>query len=125
MSQPALDHLEDEQFIAAPNRGFDRRTQPRESTHSTGLVAYGSGRTASCLVVDRSREGFRIKLLAAAELPDQFFLIDLIAGVGHQGHIAWRDGPFVGARCASSYDLRIPQQGDGLHMQQVWQTALD
>ncbi|HEX5376970.1 MAG TPA: hypothetical protein VFW47_00250 [Phenylobacterium sp.] len=103
---------------------LDRRGSPREQVFLTGLLVFGEGRTAPCIIVDRSETGFRIKLLEDVELPDRFGLIDLVAGVGHQGLAVWRNAPLAGARKLESFDLREPQVGPGLILQAAWRAAL-
>lgn len=113
-----------ERFIAEPKPGFDRRGSPREPVFLTGLLVFGDDQVVSCVVVDRSEGGFRVKILEDAEFPDRFGLIDLLSGVGHECQTAWRKAPFVGARKLGSHDLRETQDGPAANLQRIWRTAL-
>lgn len=117
-------HMPRERFIAEPQPGFDRRGSPREQVFLTGLLVLPGEEIAACVIVDRSEGGFRIKLLEDTPLPPRFGLIDLVAGVGHEGETVWHKAPFAGARRLKSYDLHISQAELGGVLQRVWRTAL-
>ncbi len=113
-----------ERFIAEPKPPVDRRGSPREQVFLTGLLVTEAGETLACIIVDRSESGFRIKLLEGDDLPPHFGLIDLVAGVGHEGQTVWTSKPFAGARKLKSFDLHEPQTGLAATLQDVWRTAL-
>ena len=113
-----------ERFIAEPKPGFDRRGSPREPVFLTGLLVFGDDQIVSCVIVDRSDSGFRIKLLEDADLPERFGLIDLLSGVGHECQAVWRSAPFAGMRKLKSHDLREAQDGAAANLERVWRTAL-
>lgn len=113
-----------ERFIAEPQPGLDRRGSPRRQVFLTGLLVLPGEEIAACIIVDRSESGFRIKLLEEVQLPRHFGLIDLVAGVGHEGEAVWFNAPFAGARRLKSYDLHIAQPELGGVLQKVWRTAL-
>lgn len=113
-----------ERFIAEPKPGFDRRGSPREPVFLTGLLVVGDDQIVSCVIVDRSESGFRIKLLEDAALPERFGLIDLLSGVGHECQTVWCDAPFAGVRKLESHDLRAEQTGLAGDLQRIWRTAL-
>ena len=115
---------EDEKFIAEPKLGFDRRRHPREPAHLSALVVDDTGKTSPCVIVDHSQSGFRIRLLSTDHLANRFGLIDLLSGVGHEGHLVWHVGQEIGARSSARFDLRSEQSGVGLTLQQVWRAAL-
>jgi hypothetical protein len=112
-----------ERFIAEPKPGFDRRGSAREPVFLTGLLVFGD-QIVSCVIVDRSETGFRIKLLEDAALPECFGLIDLLSGVGHECQAVWGNAPFTGARKLKSHDLRETQDGVAANLQRVWRMAL-
>jgi hypothetical protein len=124
MPEMGTDEIGRERFIAEPKPPLDRRGSPREQVFLTGLLVWGDGETAACIIVDRSETGFRVKLLEGDELPDRFGLIDLVAGVGHEGQTVWRSMPFAGARKLASFDLHDAQSGLAAILQRVWRTAL-
>lgn len=113
-----------ERFIAEPRPGFDRRGSPREPVFLTGLLVLGDGGIVSCVIVDRSETGLRIKILEDVQLPDHFGLIDLLSGVGHECQTAWSNAPFAGVRKLASHDLRAEQTGLAGDLQRIWRTAL-
>lgn len=113
-----------ERFIAEPKPGFDRRGSPREPAFLTGLLVFGDDEIVSCVIVDRSETGLRIKILEDAELPDRFGLIDLLSGVGHECQAVWRNAPFAGVRKLKGHDLRAEQTGLAGDLQRIWRTAL-
>ena len=115
---------QDEKFIAEPKLGFDRRRHPRRPAHLSALVVDDAGKTSPCVIMDHSQSGFRIRLLSADHLADQFGLIDLLSGVGHEGQLVWHEGQEIGARSSAQFDLRSEQNGVGLTLQQIWRTAL-
>jgi hypothetical protein len=124
MPNTGTDNTPRERFIAEPKPGFDRRGSPREPVFLTGLLVFGDNRIVSCVIVDRSETGLRIKLLEEASLPDRFGLIDLLSGVGHQCQAVWCKAPFAGIRKLESYDLREAQGGAAAELQHIWRTAL-
>lgn len=124
MPEMGTAEAERERFIAEPKPGFDRRGSPREQVFLTGLLVFGDNETAACIIVDRSESGFRVKLLEDVVLPERFGLIDLVAGVGHEGQTVWSNAPFAGARKLRSYDLHAEQTGMALTLQTIWWTAL-
>ena len=113
-----------ERFIAEPKPGFDRRGSPREPVFLTGLLAFGDNEIVSCVIVDRSESGFRIKLLEDVGFPERFSLIDLLSGVGHECQAVWRQAPFAGVRKLESHDLRAEQTGLAGELQRIWRPAL-
>lgn len=119
-----IDDAARERFIAEPKPPVDRRGSPREQVFLTGLLVTEAGETLACIIVDRSESGFRIKLLEGDDLPSRFGLIDLVAGVGHEGQTVWTSKPFAGARKLRSFDLHAPQTGLAATLQDVWRTAL-
>lgn len=119
----ALDDDSEERFIAEPRPPMERRASPREQVFLTGLMVRMDGTTAPCIIVDRSRGGFRIQL-ESGETPDSFGLIDLVAGTAYRGETAWRNEPFAGARKTATYDLQEPQSGFAAVMQSAWRQAL-
>ena len=124
MPNMGTDNAPRERFIAEPKPGFDRRGSPREPVFLTGLLVFGDDRIVSCVIIDRSESGFRIKLLENAILPERFSLIDLLSGVGHECQTAWRKAPFAGVRKQESHDLREVQDGAAANLQRIWRTAL-
>ena len=124
MPNTGTDNAPRERFIAEPKPGFDRRGSSREQVFLTGLLVFGDDQIVSCVIVDRSESGFRIKLLEDAILPERFGLIDLLSGVGHECQAVWRRAPFAGARKLESHDLREPQDGAAANLQRIWKTAL-
>jgi hypothetical protein len=113
-----------ERFIAEPKPGFDRRGSAREPVFLTGLLVFGEDQIVSCVIVDRSESGLRIKLLEDVALPEHFSLIDLLSGVGHECQAVWCNAPFAGARKSKSHDLRAEQTGLAGELQRIWRTAL-
>ena len=124
MPNTGIENAPRERFIAEPKPGFDRRGSPREPVFLTGLLVFGDNQIVSCVIVDRSETGFRVKILEDAELPDRFGLIDLLSGVGHECQTAWRNAPFAGVRKLESHDLRAEQTGLARDLQRIWRTAL-
>ena len=113
-----------ERFIAEPKPGFDRRGSAREPVFLTGLLVFGDNEIVSCVILDRSESGFRIKLLEDVALPEHFGLIDLLSGVGHECKAVWRNAPFAGVHKLESHDLRAEQTGLAGDLQRIWRTAL-
>jgi len=115
---------DEERFIAEPRRDWiERRASPREQVYLTGLVVRPDGSTFSCVIVDRSRGGFRIQTGDEA-VPDRFGLIDLVAGSGYLAEAVWRNAPQAGLRRLTTYDLRAPEDEFSARMRDAWRDAL-
>ena len=121
----ALDQDTHERFIAEPQRPLDRRMHPRQEVFLNGLIVLTDGATVGCIIVDRSQTGFRLKVLAEFSLPDQFGLIDLVAGVGHDNETIWREMPFAGSKTLAKYDLHQAAPGRATTLRDIWTAALD
>jgi hypothetical protein len=103
---------------------YDRRIAPREPAQLPAILVAANAREIPCMIVDRSEEGFRLRIAGDEAIPDHFHLVDLLTGVGHEARVAWRDLPMVGSRSLRSYDLHVPQQGIGATLQRIWTAAL-
>ncbi len=107
------------------SRAGDRRVSPRESVSLPAFLLLAEDHLVSCVIVDRSLEGFRIDLGEAALIvPDRFLMVDLLGGIGHEAQVAWRGGAFVGARSLRRHDLHEPQTGVAAELKKAWTRAL-
>lgn len=124
MHDLSLDFDASERFIAEPKPAPDRRGSPRERVDLPGLLVDPAGGVCQCMIVDRSQGGFRIRLLDDNPIPEVFGLIDLVAGVGFEGHVVWRQAHLAGARALVRHDLRAGQKGFAQRLQDAWTAAL-
>lgn len=120
-----LDNASELERRSISRAGGDRRISPRETVKLPALLVLADGKVAPCTIVDRSREGFRIDLADDdLAVPDHFLLVDILGGIGHEAQVAWRNGPFIGARSLIRHDLHEPQRGLGDLLKKAWARAL-
>ncbi|WP_309644534.1 PilZ domain-containing protein [Phenylobacterium sp.] len=119
-----LDNASEQERRLISRAGGDRRASPREEVKLPALLVRNDDETFACTIVDRSRDGFRLMVADEVAVPDQFLLVDILGGIGHEAQIAWRDGGFIGARSLTRHDLHEPQAGLGAILKRAWTRAL-
>ena len=92
---------------AGPGAGdHEQRAHPREDVQRRGVVVHGpSGRGFSCVIIDLSAAGAKLKLLDPTFPDDELTLIDAEKGEIHELRIAWRSDPSLGVAFTSSLSL--------------------
>ncbi len=75
----------------------DRRIEPR-SPANTRAVVVAPGLELSCLIVDHSATGLRLRLERNLALPDQVQVIDIARGMAFDAQVVWRKGQEAGLK---------------------------
>lgn len=60
----------------------------------------------SCVIVDRSDGGFRVRTDRQLSLPAGVTVVDITAGVAFEAEVAWRKGSEAGLRLKGQAPLR-------------------
>jgi hypothetical protein len=80
--------------------GFGRRKRPRSRFDFPARMVFGPGaRSATCIIIDLSDTGAKLKVLSTQTIPDEFLL--LIGGLGavkRRCHVVWRAHPMLGVQ---------------------------
>ncbi len=83
----------------------DRRFEPR-SPANTRAVVVAPGLELSCLLVDQSAQGGRIRLDRKLVLPKVVMVIDIAQGVAIEAQVAWQKGQEAGLKRIGQASLR-------------------
>lgn len=87
------------------NSPQDRRFEPR-SPASARAVVVAPGLEMTCLIVDQSATGLRLRLDRNLALPDQVQVIDLACGVAIEARVVWRKAQEAGLKQLGQASLR-------------------
>lgn len=79
------------------NTAPDRRFEPRQPSNARGVVI-ATGLEVSCLIVDQSSAGLKLRLDRALALPRGVTIIDVSLGVATEVEVAWQKGQEIGLR---------------------------
>lgn len=83
----------------------DRRFEPR-SAANTRAVVVAPGLELSCLIIDHSATGLRLRLDRNLALPGQVQVIDPARAVALEVDVVWRKGQEVGLKQRGESSLR-------------------
>lgn len=83
----------------------DRRFEPR-SAADTRAVVVAPGLELSCLILDRSPTGLRLRLDRNLALPGQVQVVDLARAVALEAEVVWRKGQEAGLKQRGQSSLR-------------------
>ena len=83
----------------------DRRFQPRSSANARAVVV-GPGLELTCLIVDHSPTGLRLRLDRKLALPDRVQVIDIARAVALETEVVWRKGQEAGLKQGGVSSLR-------------------
>ena len=83
----------------------DRRFEPRAAANTRGVVV-APGLELSCLVIDQSDQGLRLKLDRKLVLPRAIMVIDIAKGIVIEAQVAWQKGQEVGLKRTGQASLR-------------------
>ncbi|MDB5420616.1 MAG: PilZ protein [Brevundimonas sp.] len=78
----------------------DRRIAPRRPTNTRGVLV-APGLELSCLILDLSAGGLRVRMDRAMSLPRTVMLVDVVAGTVCEADVAWSKGLEAGLKCGS------------------------
>ena len=84
----------------------DRRAEPRRAVNAPGVLV-APGLEVGCALLDESRGGLRIRLQRDVPLPEPVVVVDIPAGLAHQGRVVWRKGHEAGLKIAESAPLGV------------------
>ncbi|MDP1913201.1 PilZ domain-containing protein [Brevundimonas sp.] len=87
------------------NAALDRRFEPR-SAASTRAVVVAPGLELSCLIVDHSPTGLRLRLDRNLALPTRVQLIDIARALALEAEVVWRKGQEAGLKQRGEASLR-------------------
>ena len=80
-----------------PSDRPERRTEPRRPANVAGVVV-GPGLELGCTIVDVSDQGMRIRLSRNLALPDEVIVVEVGAGLAHEGRVVRRQGVEAGLK---------------------------
>ncbi|MDP3656396.1 MAG: PilZ domain-containing protein [Brevundimonas sp.] len=83
----------------------DRRFEPRSTINTRGVVI-APGLELTCLIVDHSATGLRLRLDRNIALPDQVQVIDIGRGLAIEADVVWRKGQEAGLKQRDQSSLR-------------------
>ena len=83
----------------------DRRFEPR-SAANTRAVVVAPGLELSCLILDHSATGMRLRLDRNLALPDHVQIIDIARAVVLEAEVVWRKGQEAGLKQRGESSLR-------------------
>lgn len=80
--------------------GFGRRKSPRLRFDFPARMVFGPGvRSATCVIVDLSETGAKLKVLSTRSIPDEFLLLmGGLSEVQRRCLVVWRAPPMLGVR---------------------------
>ncbi|MCS6626400.1 PilZ domain-containing protein [Roseibacterium beibuensis] len=79
------------------DRPEDRRLQPRSAANLRGIVL-APGLELSCLIVDQSGSGARLRLDRNLALPGRVVIIDVGQATAAEADVVWRKGQEAGIK---------------------------
>ena len=86
-----------------------------------GKIVYGAGHfTVDCVIRNLTKRGAKLGATGAGDLPDQFHLLDVRAGVAYEATVKWRRPSEVGVTFGKSWFMNedVPPQ---LHLvKRLW-----
>jgi hypothetical protein len=83
----------------------DRRFEPRSSADARAVVV-APGLELSCLIIDRSRTGLRLRLDRNLALPARVQVIDIARAIALEAEVVWRKGQEAGLKQGRESSLR-------------------
>ena len=83
----------------------DRRFEPRSPANVRAVVV-APGFELSCLLIDQSAQGGRIRLDRNLVLPKVVMVIDIAQGVAIEAQVAWQKGQEAGLKRIGQASLR-------------------
>lgn len=83
----------------------DRRFEPRSPANARGIIV-APGIELSCLIIDHSSAGLRIRMDRNFALPAQVQVVDLARAIVLEADVVWRKGHEAGLRQRAQASLR-------------------
>jgi hypothetical protein len=83
----------------------DRRFEPRSPANARGVVV-APGLEMSCLIVDVSGSGMKVRLDRKLALPKQVQIVDIAQGIAIEADVAWSRGQEAGLKRTGQASLR-------------------
>lgn len=83
----------------------DRRFEPRSPANARAVVV-APGLELTCLLVDQSAQGGRIRLDRNLALPKAVLVIDIDQGIAIEAQVAWQKGLEAGLKRVGQASLR-------------------
>ena len=83
----------------------DRRFEPRSPANARAVVV-APGLELTCLLVDQSAQGGRIRLDRNLALPKAVMVIDIDQGIAIEAQVAWQKGLEAGLKRVGQASLR-------------------
>lgn len=105
------------------NAPADRRFEPRQPSSARGVVV-APGLEMTCLIVDQSSAGLKLRLDRGLALPRDVMIIDIALGMATEVQVAWQKGQEAGLkRSGASLSLRglVPSRLTGAR--DAWRRA--
>ena len=84
---------------------IDRRLQPRISANARAVIV-APGIEMTCVILDTSTGGLRVRTDRQLALPAGVIVVDIIAGLALETEVAWRKGVEAGLKIRGQSHLR-------------------
>jgi hypothetical protein len=120
---PSVNDIEDRRGVVR-DEPDDRRYQARERTMLSGVILFPGEETGRAVtIVNRSKQGAKLRVGDVGLLPNTFTLLDQRAGMAHACEVRWRDLPFIGVQFTHSMDLSTEDQKLARQMRSLWEAT--
>lgn len=100
----------------------DRRFEPRSPANTRGVVV-APGIEMTCLIVDQSGQGLRVRLDRNLALPKTLMVVDIALGAVIEAQLAWQKGQEAGLKRLGQSSLRGLAPSRLLPAREAWKRA--
>lgn len=99
----------------------ERRRGRRPRVLLGGKLVHGCAHfSVDCAIRDLTSTGARVRAGANNFIENEFWLINLRAGIAYRSVVAWRRPPELGLRFSDEIDLKQPIAGEHHHLRRLW-----
>jgi hypothetical protein len=97
-----------------------RRRKPRRRVLLAGKIVQANGLTPDCTIRNLTDTGAQVRFAAGQVAPDEFYLLEIRAGVAYRAHVAWRTATEAGVRFSERLDLNHPGDAVPRYLRTLW-----
>ena len=83
----------------------DRRLEPRFASNARGVMV-APGFEMTCVIVDVSSSGMKVRLDRALSVPSSVIVVDVLAATAIEADVAWSKGQEIGLKQRGQSSLR-------------------
>jgi len=100
----------------------DRRFEPRSPANARGVIV-APGIEMTCVIVDLSGQGLRVRMDRNLALPKMLMVVDIAQGVAVETQLAWQKGQEAGLKRIGQSSLRGLAPSRLLPAREAWMRA--